>query len=177
MNGREQKMATSGFATTHSPLQCEVVFPKPSQSPGEALSRWSNKNIELPAMIVRPNSEEDILDAIKARQAAESHTRTRKWRSRILCARHIKNTVPGHEEVQPRRPRQGRGDCAHRRRYVNRRSDQGAHQRRVLYPLAQLECCRLCWMSPRRGSGVMNGLHGFMIDVDRIDTAYHRGRG
>ena len=57
-------MTAQHVATTPYPLQCEVVFPKSSQLPGEVLSRWSDSNIELPAMVVRPQTEEDIVSAI-----------------------------------------------------------------------------------------------------------------
>ncbi|OAT02107.1 uncharacterized protein BDCG_17390 [Blastomyces dermatitidis ER-3] len=43
----------------------EVVVPQPSQPPSEVISRWSDHNVELPAMVIVPNSEEDIFDAIK----------------------------------------------------------------------------------------------------------------
>ncbi|OJD17079.1 hypothetical protein AJ78_02779 [Emergomyces pasteurianus Ep9510] len=48
---------------THS--KCEVVVPQSSQSPSEVISRWSDHNVELPAMVIVPSTEEDIFNAIR----------------------------------------------------------------------------------------------------------------
>ncbi|EXK77377.1 hypothetical protein FOQG_17910 [Fusarium oxysporum f. sp. raphani 54005] len=45
-------------------LRCQVIVPRRNQAPRETVSRWSDHNVELPAMIVRPNSEQDIVDSI-----------------------------------------------------------------------------------------------------------------
>ncbi|PGH07456.1 hypothetical protein GX51_01757 [Blastomyces parvus] len=57
-------MADSTTPSSTRPT-CEVVVPEPSQPPSEVVSRWSDYNVELPAMVMTPNSEEDIFDAIK----------------------------------------------------------------------------------------------------------------
>ncbi|KAH7110389.1 hypothetical protein B0J13DRAFT_578026 [Dactylonectria estremocensis] len=46
-------------------LSCQVIVPRPNQAPRETISRWSDHNVELPAMVVRPNSKQDIFDSIK----------------------------------------------------------------------------------------------------------------
>ncbi|KAI0132547.1 hypothetical protein BJ170DRAFT_680428 [Xylariales sp. AK1849] len=46
------------------PLKCEFKIPGPDDSTRTYLDRWSDTNVELPALIVVPKTERDIVDSI-----------------------------------------------------------------------------------------------------------------
>ncbi|OJD28349.1 hypothetical protein ACJ73_00248 [Blastomyces percursus] len=56
---------TDSITPTSTRSKCEVVAAQPSRPPSEVISRWSDHNVELPAIVITPDSEEDIFDAIK----------------------------------------------------------------------------------------------------------------
>jgi hypothetical protein len=59
------------MALNDIPLKCEVVIPDPGQALHDVISRWSDNYVDLPAVVVRPNCEDDIIDAIN--YAREKH--------------------------------------------------------------------------------------------------------
>jgi FAD/FMN-containing dehydrogenase len=50
-------------------LSCEYQIPTSETPLHEAISRWSDSRVERPAIVVFPNSEEDIVSAIKYAKA------------------------------------------------------------------------------------------------------------
>ncbi len=47
------------------PLKCEVLAPDHSGASQHTLPRWSNTYVETPAIIIRPDAEDDIVVAVK----------------------------------------------------------------------------------------------------------------
>lgn len=46
------------------PLKCEVVVPDPETPVRSVLDRWSDVGLNRPALVVVPDTEQDIIDAI-----------------------------------------------------------------------------------------------------------------
>jgi FAD/FMN-containing dehydrogenase len=46
------------------PFKCKVIVPDPSTPISDSVSRWSDSNLDRPALVVIPNSAEDVVDAI-----------------------------------------------------------------------------------------------------------------
>jgi FAD/FMN-containing dehydrogenase len=49
-------------------FQCKFIIPESSESLHDVISRWSDTNIEKPAIIVVPESEQDIIQAVRYAQ-------------------------------------------------------------------------------------------------------------
>jgi FAD/FMN-containing dehydrogenase len=52
------------MATTTTDLKCDVFVPSHSQTLEDVVPRWSQTHVNLPALVVKPDSEDDIVDAI-----------------------------------------------------------------------------------------------------------------
>lgn len=51
--------------TEDIPLKCEVLVPKAGDEPQSVTPRWSSSRLQLPAVVVVPSSEDDIVSAIQ----------------------------------------------------------------------------------------------------------------
>ena len=51
--------------TDEIPLKCEVVVPKPGDEPQSITPRWSSSRLQLPALVVVPKSDDDVVSAIQ----------------------------------------------------------------------------------------------------------------
>ena len=47
-----------------SDFKCEVIVPERTTALHDVVSRWSDSQVELPALVVKPDTESDVLDAI-----------------------------------------------------------------------------------------------------------------
>lgn len=53
------------MGTNSLPFECDAIIPSPQTPLHEILDRWSATPQHLPALVVVPNSEQDVIDAIK----------------------------------------------------------------------------------------------------------------
>jgi hypothetical protein len=53
------------FRVSDIPLKCEVKIPGPDDTPRAFVDRWSDTNVGLPAVLVVPDTEQDIIEAIQ----------------------------------------------------------------------------------------------------------------
>lgn len=56
-----------------APFKCEYTIPEPTRLAKDVLSRWSDSRLTTPAVIVKPETEDDVIDAI---QYAKQHNLT-----------------------------------------------------------------------------------------------------
>ena len=52
------------MSSNHLPFKCETLVPERDQASHDVIPRWSDTYVDLPAVIVKPDSEDDIIDAI-----------------------------------------------------------------------------------------------------------------
>lgn len=52
------------------PLKCEVLLPNPENPIRSVLDRWSDVGLNRPALVVVPDTEQDIIDAIHYAKSA-----------------------------------------------------------------------------------------------------------
>lgn len=54
--------------STKLPFQCKFTVPEPSAALDDVISRWSETRVEKPAIVVVPDSEHDIIEAVRYAQ-------------------------------------------------------------------------------------------------------------
>ncbi|KAH8879684.1 FAD-binding domain-containing protein [Thozetella sp. PMI_491] len=154
------------MTTSIGPLSCEVVTPDPSsQSPRDVISRWSDNNVELPALIVKPHSEDDIIDAIRLAKekgltllpASGGHGSFVPVTPKTLYL-DLKafNSVVVDKEAATVRV----GGGATTGEVIKAVTDQGFY---TLWPNSNSVGYVGCILGG--GNGVINGHHGFMVDA------------
>nr|KAK5440141.1 hypothetical protein LTR18_008078 [Exophiala xenobiotica] len=146
-------------------FRCQVVVPNGGQTLHDVVSRWSDTYVNLPAIVVKPDSEADIVDAIKYAKnnsltlvtANGGHAPFVPITSKTLYLDMTKlNQVTVDESSDAVRIGGGAttGDV------IKGTTAQGYY---TLWPNSDAVGYVGCLLGG--GSDTMNGLHGFMVDA------------
>ncbi|KIW57451.1 hypothetical protein PV05_06002 [Exophiala xenobiotica] len=152
------------MVSTHN-FTCQVVIPNGGQALHDVVSRWSDTYIDLPAIVVKPDSEADIVDAIKYAKdnsltlvtANGSHAPFVPVTSNTL---YLDMTNFNGVTVDQSADTVRIGGGASTGEVIKGTTAQGYY---TLWPNSDAVGYVGCLLGG--GSDTMNGLHGFMIDA------------
>ncbi|KAK6379870.1 uncharacterized protein PV06_00253 [Exophiala oligosperma] len=147
------------------PFKCEVLIPESGQSPKDVIHRWSDSFLDLPAMIVKPKCEEDIVDALVfAKQKNLTVTTTNGGRAPfvVITTKTLYLDMGNFNQVSVNTSsntvRVGGG--ASTEEVIASTTAEGYY---TLWPNSDAVGYVGCLLGG--GSDTMNGLHGFMVDA------------